>query len=414
TRGGGSSVSCSKKQKEGANNKDGRQKEKDLCSPVSTSPAGTTSILPTVAIIRRSLSVESRTSPMEQSVESGISLAMTAETEDLRQQLEQQRQQWEEKQQFWKAKEQQLEEQIHQWEEKQHQWEDRQKEWDEQYNQVEVQRNELEEQKQQLLQKLDAQQEVMETERERLQKEIELNLLKVDEQKQVMEAQRLVMDEQKQVLEEQQRRISDLTEDAMDRECMVLASQQPVWPSRRESCVKLDKVNEYKPDGSIRGHNMVCELPTVLEQSSDEELSPISSPTTPDPSPVHSFDHDLYERELDQPPTPTPFLTPTTSGSEPLLWPQVDDSELNLQYAQLSREHHELQKSYQLLLSTSTASSPSLDLGSKDGPSEWWSAARVMELEALTSTMRAELQEARDHADLLEFRVLELTEGSDR
>lgn len=45
-----------------------------------------------------------------------------------------------------------------------------------------------------------------------------------------------------------------------------------------------------------------------------------------------------------------------------------------------------------------------------EGPSEWWSAARVMELEAQVSTLKAELQESRDHADLLEFRILEFTE----
>lgn len=49
-----------------------------------------------------------------------------------------------------------------------------------------------------------------------------------------------------------------------------------------------------------------------------------------------------------------------------------------------------------------------------EGPAAWWMAARVLELEALSATLKMELQETRDHADLLEFRCLELTEGADR
>ncbi|XP_042862243.1 myosin-9-like isoform X6 [Penaeus japonicus] len=109
-------------------------------------------------------------------------------------------------------------------------------------------------------------------------------------------------------------------------------------------------------------------------------------------------------------PAPSTFLTPTSPTTEPPIWPQSVGDLICNQYEQLSKEHQELQKSYQLLVSTSSASSPAVDLNGKEGPSEWWSAARVMELEAQVSTLKAELQESRDHADLLEFRILEFTE----
>lgn len=330
TRGGGSSVS-SKKNKEGGSAKDGRIREKESSSSsISTasnlsnsgSSLGSNLILvppPSSTPVPPTKSFSSAaTTPMEQSIESGISMA--SENEDLRLQLENAR--------------------------------------------LEVD---------QLLKKTHEQQET-----------IEANLLKIAEQKEI--------------IDDQQIKIHDLTEEAMamDRECMALATSPPVWPPRRESCVK------------------VCELPTVLEQSSDEELSPTSSPTTPDPSPHHTFDHqeeDLYDEETDHPHTPTAFLTPTTPGTEPPIWPQATDNKYGSQYAQLSRVSDEWQN---LLASTSNASSPCIDIGDKDCLAQWYSSSRVLELEAQNSRLEADLQEARDHADLLEFRILEFTEGADR
>ena len=43
-----------------------------------------------------------------------------------------------------------------------------------------------------------------------------------------------------------------------------------------------------------------------------------------------------------------------------------------------------------------------------------WLSAKVLELEAEATKLREELQDTRDHADLLEFRCLELTEGADK
>ncbi|XP_068201672.1 calponin homology domain-containing protein DDB_G0272472-like [Palaemon carinicauda] len=333
TRGGGSSVS-SKKNKEGGNTKDGRIREKwRFRLPSCTMKESSSSSISTASNLSNSGSLSSNvillplppstpvpskslgsaaTTPMEQSIESGISMA--SENEDLRLQLENARLEVEE-----------------------------------------------------LLKKTYDQQEA-----------IEANLQRIAEQKEI--------------IDEQQAKITDLTEEAMDRECMAIATSPPVWPPRRESCVK------------------VSELPTVLEQSSDEELSPISSPTTPDPSPLHTFDHPegLYDEETDHPHTPTAFLTPTTPGTEPPTWPKVADNKYGSQYAQLSDEWQNL------LASTSNASSPCVDLGDKECLTQWFLSSRVMELEAQNSRLEADLQEARDHADLQEFRILELTEGADR
>ena len=48
-----------------------------------------------------------------------------------------------------------------------------------------------------------------------------------------------------------------------------------------------------------------------------------------------------------------------------------------------------------------------------DGAAALWLSAKVLELEAEATKLREELQDTRDHADLLEFRCLELTEGAD-
>ncbi|XP_042204590.1 uncharacterized protein LOC121854184 isoform X4 [Homarus americanus] len=270
---------------------------------------------------------------------------------------------------------------------------------EEQIQQIVLQRQEWEDERQQLLKRLEQQQEQFEAEKQKYEEQLEDKLLQVEEQKQVMEAQKHVMEEQKQVMEEQQLRIEDLAEEIMERECLV-PPPPTSWPPRRESCVK------------------VCELPTVLELNSEDESTPTSTtpttPTTPTkPQQNHALDQ-FSAFTLEEPCAPSALLTPTTPGTEPPDWPKVNEKEIDNQFVHLSREHQELQKSYQLLASTSAAGSPVVDFSGKEGPATWWLSARVLELEALAATLRVELQETRDQADLLEFRCLELTEGADR
>nr|XP_045623165.1 protein lava lamp-like isoform X3 [Procambarus clarkii] len=414
TRGGGSGAT-GKKHKEVASCKDVRPREKEPC----VSQANTNSSnqqqqqqqqqqqkqqLPHQSGTAREENVEEdkrTTTPRPDHViqpPSPPPAAMAEEVEQLRAHVEQQRsqmedqvQQLERQKQEWEQQLQQFELQKQEWKDQVHQFELQKQELEEQLQQFELQKQEWVDERQELLKQLDQQQELFDNERQRLEQQVEESLLQVEEQRQVMEAQKLVMEEQKQVMEEQELRIVDLTEEVMEQECM--AHPPPTtWPLRRESCVK------------------VSELPTVMEQNSDEESSPTSTPTT---TPHNNAPNQFPAFTLEEPPaTPTTFLTPTTPGTEPPVWPQV--TEMSNHYAQLSKEHQELQKSYQLLASTSAATSPVTNFPGKDGAAAWWLSARVLELEALAATLRVELQETKDHADLLEFRCLELTEGSER
>lgn len=369
TRGGGSGVS-SKRHKEAATTKDGRTREKESCAS-ATGPVNNNSVKSNHNASRGSPDVgaDDTCQRTRAAQEEGATPEMAAQVEELSQEVEQQRE-------LIEQQRQQIELQLQQLEETAKELEQQKEKWDEE--------------KQAMKQEMEEQKATVEAEREELQHQIEDKIHQVEEQKlvmeaqkQVMEDQKQVMEEQKQVIEEQQLRIADLAEESMERECLPPVPPPPTWHPRRESCVK------------------VCELPTVLEQSSDDEISPTTSPTL-----QQSYTHDLYsEYEM---PAPSTFLTPTSPTTEPPIWPQSVGDLLCSQYEQLSKEHQELQKSYQLLVSTSSASSPAVDLN--EGPSEWWSAARVMELEAQVSTLKAELQESRDHADLLEFRILEFTE----
>ncbi|XP_063604529.1 protein lava lamp-like isoform X5 [Penaeus indicus] len=371
TRGGGSGVS-SKRHKEAATTKDGRTREKESCVSAS-GPVNNNSVKSNLNASRGSPDVgaDDTCQRTRAAQEEGATPEMAAQVEELSQEVEQQRE-------LIEQQRQQIELQLQQLEETAKELEQQKQKWDEE--------------KQAMKQEMEEQKTTVEAEREELQHQIEDKIHQVEEQKlvmeaqkQVMEDQKQVMEEQKQVIEEQQLRIADLAEESMERECLPPVPPPPAWHPRRESCVK------------------VCELPTVLEQSSDDEVSPTTSQTL-----QQSYTHDLYsEYEM---PAPSTFLTPTSPTTEPPIWPQSVGDLLCSQYEQLSKEHQELQKSYQLLVSTSSASSPAVDLNGKEGPSEWWSAARVMELEAQVSTLKAELQESRDHADLLEFRILEFTE----
>ncbi|XP_071547475.1 uncharacterized protein [Panulirus ornatus] len=368
TRGGGPGAS-SKRQKEGSTSRDGRPREKEPCVSHANSSHHHHHHLPSQPGSGRPQSVESeKTSSSDPRHDHPTdpphptTAAMAAEVEHLKCHIEQQKTQMEQ-----------------------------------QVKQVEQQKQEWEDERQRMLKELEEQRETIETERERFNQQIQEKLLQVEEQKEVMEAQKEVMEEQKQVMEEQQLRIVELTEEVMERECLASLPPQTSWHPRRESCVK------------------VCELPTVLEQNSDDESTPTSTPpfpTTPTTPPSHhNRDHLSAFSELNELTTPTPFLTPTTPSTEPPTWPEVTESKITTQYAQLSREHQELQKSYQLLASTSVPNSPGVDFAGKESPASWWLAARVLELEALAATLKMELHETRDHADLLEFRCLELTEG---
>ncbi|KAK8731651.1 hypothetical protein OTU49_007407, partial [Cherax quadricarinatus] len=428
TRAGGSGAT-SKRQKEGVTSKDVRPREKEPC--VSQNSSNTCSQqqqqqhnLPSQSGRGRQGSIvgEMQISipHLDDDMHTLPSPAMAEEVEQLRLQVEQQKIQ--------------IEEQIQQLGQKEQEWE---------------------EERQRMVNQLEQQQRKFEYERTNLEQQLEESLLKMEEQGQVMEAQKQVMEEQKQVIEEQQLRIIDLSEEVMERECLLqdrenllqereCLARPTSWSLRRESCVK------------------VSELPTVMEQNSDEESTPTSTPastpTTPQnnsPGQFSEFTPEAatYPTTFPTPTTPhiqmpaitlddattpttilspttseshaqlssitledatmsTAFLTPTTPGTEPPVWPQIN--EISDKYVQLSKDHQELQKSYQLLASTSASSSSVLDFPGKDGPATWWLSARVLELEAQAATLKMELQETKDHADLLEFRCLELTEGSDK
>ncbi|XP_076028871.1 uncharacterized protein LOC143017827 isoform X3 [Oratosquilla oratoria] len=123
----------------------------------------------------------------------------------------------------------------------------------------------------------------------------------------------------------------------------------------------------------------ICTLTKDLQEKS---LTTASSPPTP-PTAARkessSSEMSSSATTLTGPATPPTPTTPTTPTSP-------SPSSLLTQYS----------------LGTSTPKS-----------SQQW-ANRVSQLENEVETLKAELQEARDQAELLEFRVLELTEGADR
>ncbi|XP_063862381.1 uncharacterized protein LOC135101930 isoform X4 [Scylla paramamosain] len=262
---------------------------------------------------------------------------------------------------------------------------------EEHLQQLAQQKEEFEEERKQLREENEKLQQEYEAEKNTLEEEVGEKVQKVEEQQRVMDAQKQVMEEQKQVMEElkmmmeeQQVRIVEL-----ETECLVPPPLPTTW-HRRESCVK------------------VSELPTVMEQNSDDECSSSSSTPTESTPPDPPFALE------DDPPEPSCLSTSAATPLEQLTWPEIPADEMAAQYALLSREHQGLQKSYQLLASTTAAASSSPDYHARDGTAALWLSAKVLELEAEATKLREELQDTRDHADLLEFRCLELTEGADK
>ncbi|XP_045138188.1 protein lava lamp-like isoform X10 [Portunus trituberculatus] len=263
---------------------------------------------------------------------------------------------------------------------------------EEHLQQLAQQKEEFEEERKQLREENEKLKEEYDVEKNTLEEEVGAKVQKVEEQQRVMDAQKQVMEEQKQVMEElkmmmeeQQVRIVEL-----ETECLVPPPLPTTW-HRRESCVK------------------VSELPTVMEQNSDDECSSSSSST-----PTETTPPDLPFALEDDTLEPSCLSMPADTPLEQLAWPEIPADEMAAQYALLSREHQGLQKSYQLLASTTAAASSSPDYHPRDGTAALWLSAKVLELEAEATKLREELQDTRDHADLLEFRCLELTEGADK